>query len=185
MKKSEIKMITEYIFLRSKPQKADLVIIFGTRHQNPLQTFRRFYNKGLIKKVLLSGGINRITEENEAKKMVCDLVAMGVRREDIFIEDKSHNSLENVVFSKELIKEKIGFQNVHTILTITKHYHSRRALMTLKKHFPQTVKIFPVTYKIYGFTKDNWFNSKMGKEKVISEWEKIQRYLKKGDIEEL
>lgn len=57
--------------------------------------------------------------------------------------------------------------------------------MTLKKHFPKTIQLIPVTYEIYGFTIDNWFNNEIGKKKVLSEWNKIQEYLAKGDIEEL
>jgi hypothetical protein len=57
--------------------------------------------------------------------------------------------------------------------------------MTLKKHFSRNVELIPVTYEIYDFTVDNWFNSEVGKEKVLSEWNKIPEYLAKGDIEEL
>ena len=58
-------------------------------------------------------------------------------------------------------------------------------LVILKKHFPKNIELIPVTYEIYGFTKDNWFESEVGKEKVLNEWEKIPKYLDKGDIEEL
>lgn len=40
-------------------------------------------------------------------------------------------------------------------------------------------------YEIYGFTKEDWFETEIGKEKVLSEWNKIPQYLLKGDIEEI
>ena len=57
--------------------------------------------------------------------------------------------------------------------------------MTLRKHFPKNIKIIPAPYDIYGFTKNNWFDSEKGREKVMSEWNKIKKYLEKKDIEEL
>jgi len=57
--------------------------------------------------------------------------------------------------------------------------------MTLKNIFLKQLKIIPATYEIYRFTADNWFNSEIGKEKVLKEWNKIPKYLANGDIKEL
>ncbi len=186
MDKGEIKKITDYIFLKSNPQRADLALVFGTRHrEEAINKAFELYRGGLVPKILVSGGINRVTGENEAKEMSDKLIQLGVKKDDIILESKSTNTLENVLFSKQIIDEKIGFNKIKKIIAIVKHYHSRRALMTLKKHFPKTVELIPMTYEIYGFTKDNWFNNKIGREKVMSEWNKISEYLKKGDIKEL
>lgn len=185
MNKDEIKKITDYIFLESCPQKADIAMIFGTRHHEPLDVAYKLYKDGFVPKILLSGGINKVTGQNECEEMAKELLKMGVGKEDLILEGKSLNSLENVLFSKEKIEKEIGFSNIKKIISIVKHYHSRRALMTLKKHFPKTVELIPVCYDIYGFTRDNWFGSEMGKEKVLEEWEKIPKYLAKGDIEEI
>lgn len=185
MNLSEIKKITKYIFLRSNPQKADLALVFGTRHQEAINKTYELYHSGMVKKIVVSGGKNRITGENEALEMSRKLVDIGVKSGDLILEDKSENSLENVLFSKKIIEKKIGFKNVKKIIAVVKHYHSRRALMTLKKHFPEDVQLIPVTYEIHGFTRDNWYESEAGKEKVLSEWKKIPEYLAKGDIKEL
>lgn len=181
----EIKKITDYIFLESKPQKADLALVFGTRHSEAINKVYELYRDKLIPKILVSGGLNRVTGENEANEMSQALMELGVNKDDIILEDQSINSLENVLFSKKVIEEKIGFNNIKKIIAVVKHYHSRRALMTLKRYFPKTVVLIPVTYDIYGFDKDNWFEDASGKEKVMDEWDKISVYLKKGDIEEL
>lgn len=183
MNKDEIKKITDYIFLESHPQKADIAMIFGTRHHEPMDAAYKLYKDGLVPKILLSGGINKVTGQNECEEMAKELIKMGVKKEDLILEDKSLNSLENVLFSKEKIE--ISFPSIKKIISIVKHYHSRRAMMTLKKHFPKNIELIPVCYDIYGFTKDNWFESEIGKEKVLEEWWKIPKYLAKGDIEEL
>jgi len=172
VKQKEIKKITNYIFLKSNPQKqkADLALVFGThRSEEAINKTYELYRDKFINKILVSGGVDRVTSENEA----------------LILEKESTNSLENVLFSKKVIDEKFGFNNIKKIIAVVKHYHSRRALMTLKKYFPKDIELIPVTYEIYGFTKDNWFKSDIGKEKVISEFEKISKYLDKGDIGEL
>ncbi|MEK7203445.1 MAG: YdcF family protein [Patescibacteria group bacterium] len=63
------------------------------------------YNNGLIPKILLSGGINKTTIQNEAKKMAKNLIMMDVKKDDLILENQSTNSLENVLFFKDKIEK--------------------------------------------------------------------------------
>lgn len=185
MHQKEIEKITNYIFLKSSLQQADLALVFGTRHIEVINQIYKLYQDKFINKILVSGGINRINNKNEALEISKKLISLEVEQQDIILEDQSTNSLENVLFSKKIIDERFGFNNIKKIIVVAKHYHSRRALMTLKKHFHGTVKLMLAPYELYGFTKNNWFENEVGKKKVMSEWKKIQKYLKKGDIKEL
>lgn len=180
-----VDIITKYIFLDSKPQKADLAFVFGTRFEDALRVAFNLYKNGLVPKILVSGGLNKYSHKIEAEEMARELIAMGVPAENILSESKSTNTLENVLFSRQVIEDKIGFNKISKIVIVAKHYHSRRDLMTLKKHFPKHISYFLVTYNVYGFTKHNWFNTEKGKEEVMAEWDKIHLYLKKDDIEEI
>ena len=185
MNQDGLRKITDYIFLESKPQRADLAIVFGTRYPEPIDKVFELYHNKLVSKILVSGEKNKITGKKEARVMRDRLIKLGVEKENILIEEESTNSLENVLFSKIIIENKIGFRNIKKIIAVVKHYHSRRALITLRKHFPKNIKLIPAPYDIFGFTKNDWFSKEKGREKVMSEWTKIQKYLKKGDIEEL
>ena len=185
MQSEEIQKITNYIFLKSNPQKADMALVFGTRYHEGLDKVYELYRDGLIKNILISGGNNRFTGENEASEMSKKLLAMGVKKEDLVLEDRATNSLENVIFSKDVIERQFGLGKVKKIIAIVKHYHSRRALMTLKRHFPAQIELIPVTYEVNGFTAGSWFDSEKGREKVFGELEKIKKYLAKGDIQKL
>ena len=177
--------ITRYIFLSSKPQKADLAIILGNRFSEPAMVARHLYKNKLVPKILISGGKNRVTGENEAVRLYSELMKFGVEQKDIILEDKSMNTLENVLFSKKVIEEELGFNNIKKIIAIVKHYHSRRALMTFKRHFPKYIEVVPATYVVEGFTENNWYEHPVDRGKVFSEVKKIKKYLEKGDIEEL
>jgi uncharacterized SAM-binding protein YcdF (DUF218 family) len=185
MNQKKINEITNYIFVNSKPQRVDLALVFGTRHEEAIKKVYELYIDNYVDKILVSGGINSVSGENEAELMRKKLIELGVKPGNIIVENKSTNSLENVLFSKDIICREMGFNNIKKIIAVVKHYHSRRAIMTLKKHFPKTVDLLPIAYEIYGFTKDNWFEKEVGREKVMSEWEKISKYLAKGDIQEI
>jgi len=103
----------------------------------------------------------------------------------LLLENKSTNTLENVLFSKKLLEEKNKLKNIKSILIIAKNYHARRALMTLKKYFPKYIKFYVATYDAYGFDKNNWWKKVEDKSRVINEFKKIKKYLAKKDIEEL
>jgi len=185
MDKKQIDKITNYIFLEEEPQHADIAMIFGTKYDEPVYKVYDLYKKKYTAKIILSGGINRKTGENEAIRMQKILLDLGVNKNDIILEKNSTNTLENVLFSKKIIDNKIGLDNIKKMIVIVKNYHSRRVLMTLKKHFPTKIKIIPISYNLFNFTKNNWFKNEIGQEKVMGEYKKIKKYLAKGDIEEL
>jgi len=186
MNEDEIKRITDYIFLEDTDKSADIALVFGTMYwQYPLQKVLGLYRSNLIRGVIFSGGINRHSGKNEARKMAKEAVKSGIQETDIMIEDKSINTLENVRFSKEILAREIGFENIRSIVAIVKHYHSRRALMTMKRHLPQCIILKSCPYQLFDFTKENWHLSEKGREKVLQELDKIRVYLAKGNLAEI
>lgn len=178
--------ITEYIFLPSRYRQTDLIFIFGTRHTEKIVAkVKSLYSKGLTNYVLVTGGINKITGENEAECLAKALTRAKIPKSKILIENKSTNSLENVLYAKEiLIKNKLLHQ-IKSITVISKNYHIRRALMTLKKHFPKGIEFYLNSISVFNINKNNWLKSELGKKYVLGEYTKIQEYLAKGDLEEL
>ena len=187
MKKDEIKKITDYIFLKQLSQlpKSDLVIIFGTRHKQSAKKAFQLYNNGLTDKILITGGKGNNNILSEAEELAEDLISLGVKKSDLIIENKSDNTLENVLFAKEKIEQTIGFENIKKVIAVVKHYHAKRALMTLKKHFPKDIELFPAIYDINNFNQNNWHQREVGRRNVLSEWKKIPKYLAQNDIAEL
>lgn len=185
MDKKSINKITQYIFISQPIKKSDLLFVFGTRFNKPVKIAAELLKNGYAKYILFSGGVNKTTGKNEARRMQKKAIELGVARENIIIEDKSTNTLENILFGREIINQKTGLKNIRTITLICKNYHARRALMTFKKHFPRNIELRVYPYEIYGFTRDNWHRKKIGLEKVLEEMERIKKYLNKGDLEQL
>lgn len=181
--------ITDYIFIEDADHPADVALVFGTSvaRREAVDRAAGLYERGLVPKIVVSGGGVPAGDASEAELLARGLTHRGIPDRDILIEDRSTNTLENVLLSREVIDREIGLDNVGTVAAIVKNYHARRALMTLKRHMPQHVSLRTAVYvtAAYGFTRDDWHRSALGRERVTGELERISRYLAKGDLAEL
>lgn len=183
--KKDIKKISDYLFLSSDPEKADLIFVFGTRFNEPIDISADLYKKGFSKKILVSGGKNEITGKIEADVIAAALKDKDIPEEALILERSSSNTKENVINSAKVLDKMFGLENIHSVLVVAKNYHMRRALMTLKKNFSSSVKYIPIPYSVENISRDNWYLNDDSKQKVLEEFSKIPLYLGKGDLEEL
>lgn len=107
------------------------------------------WRMGLVNKIVVTGGsgslINRnVSEAGNIKKL---LVISGVPQSIIVLEQKSRNTHENALFTKNLLSG----QNINTgrLLLITSAYHMPRALACFAKQGLAPVA-FPVEFKSGG-----------------------------------
>ncbi|MEY2793923.1 MAG: hypothetical protein RJA76_1915 [Bacteroidota bacterium] len=111
-------------------------IHFST-HADRLMQAVLLYKKGIIKKIMISGGNVRIKGDlindftDESLKCGQFLKILGVPDSCIIIESSSKNTHENAVFSKIKLKENGIFTN--KIALITSSYHMKRASACFKK----------------------------------------------------
>lgn len=93
----------------------------------------QLYKLGLIKRVIISGGVGRIVEagEPEALQLKKSLVVMGVPDSVLYTDPSSDNTYENALESKKIVTA-LGI-NVRDCLLVTSAFHMRRALACFKK----------------------------------------------------
>ena len=86
----------------------------------------QLYHQGVIKKIMISGGNGMLFNDGyiEADAMKDHLIKNRIPLEDILIENKSRNTVENAFNSSIILKEK--FPN-GSFLIITSAQHMRRA----------------------------------------------------------
>ena len=183
----KITTITDYLDVTTPlPDRADLLFIFGTRLETPALIASELYQRNIAPYIVLTGGSNRYTWENEAEAHYRVLVKAGIPKDKIIIENQSNNTLENVTFARPLIEKKIGVDSIQSVVAICKWMHSRRALMTLKRHFPDGIRYYAHTYEPKGITREDWHQHlETESAKVIKHWESIPQYLELGHIEEI
>lgn len=181
--------ITSYLFVEDVEPEGDVGLVFGTWGEwgESLEIAAELYKSGRVAKLVVSSGVNPTNGVNEADLMARDLASLGVPQEVILLENQSTNTLENVVFSLDVIDREVGLETIHSIVAVAKNFHARRALMTLRRHVPKSMKIKVAAYISlkYPFTKDDWHETDAGRHRVLEEMNKIKTYLDKGDIAEL
>lgn len=77
-------------------------------------------------KIIVSGGQGEGEDMTEALAMKNYLVSHGIDKNLIISEDKSTNTYENFLYTKNLLKEKLGKED-YTITVISNDFHMYRA----------------------------------------------------------
>lgn len=183
----EIARITAYLDATTPlPTRADLLFVFGSRFKTPAQLAADLYARQLAPLIVLTGGENRYTGVNEAEAHYALLVEAGVPEDRLILENRSTNTLENVTFALRLIEQKVSLSSLGSVLAVCKWMHSRRALMTLKRHFPSGIRYYARTYTPENVTRENWhLNPRAASANVLKHWERIPDYLAWGHIAEI
>jgi uncharacterized SAM-binding protein YcdF (DUF218 family) len=103
-----------------------------SKSANRLTQALELYKKGLIKKMLLTGGSGSILldDRSEALEVESFLLTMGVPKEDIILEPDSRNTHENAVFTKAILDR--DYPNAKCLM-ITSAFHMRRSKACFEK----------------------------------------------------
>ena len=107
----------------------DKMINFN-EHGDRLISAIKLYNLGIIKKIIVSGGNGKLIN-NDLREAIWSydfLINMKVNPKDILIESNSRNTIENAVYTKEIINP------LSQSLLITSSLHMKRAIFCFKKN---------------------------------------------------
>jgi uncharacterized SAM-binding protein YcdF (DUF218 family) len=138
-------------------------------------------------KVVISGGtIAMIGEgEGDAESAPRLLTALGVTTDRLILENKSRNTYENAIFTRELVTPKAG----ETWLLVTSAFHMPRAKALFDKAGFATVP-WPVDYRTsgkegIGLFRDDPFGSLQTTTTAVREWIGLVAYWLSGRIDRL
>lgn len=177
--------ISEFLFVERKPESVDLAVVMGSEWLPTIDPAIHLFNKGATDRILITGGSyqGKTSPKSEAQRLLDRAVEAGVALEAILIEDKSTNTLENFLYSRDVIESQIGWKQVNSVAFICKSFHSRRVLMTAEKHWPSKLDYFiiPIIDE-RNITRANWHTFPVGRTRVLEELQRIATYTLKGDI---
>ena len=188
--------ISNYIFVSDAPEKSDVIFLPGGSHPEQHEYATELYRKGYAKWLIPSGGISVKRDKwpgvrskaeiyNGNYQSDCEfftdvLNKNGVSMDAIIRENKSGHTRDNAFFSRKIVDEK-GIE-IKTALIICKAFHARRCLMLYQMAFPDVeIKVCPI--HCYNITKDNWYKSEQGINRVLGELARCGNQFV-GDIKE-
>jgi uncharacterized SAM-binding protein YcdF (DUF218 family) len=189
----QISELTEIIFLKEvEVVPCDAIFIFGGTHPGHWEVPIEAYNKGLGKTLIVTGGFSptgvkhaawEYGETPEAHVIVNKLKEAGISEANIVFEDRSRNSLENVLFAKEVF----DFNRINSLLFVCKSHGAGRQYRSLAKHLPSHLSYIPLAFgttfsEDAAITRHNWMETPKGRSRVYGEYLRIWYYGNRGDF---
>ena len=160
------KQLWDYHHVNHDLEKADCILVLGSHDTRVAERAAELYLQKWAPLLIFSGGLGRLTEgvwtETEADLFAKIAIDKGVPREAILIENKSTNTGENILFTRQLLREnKI---DPESFIVVQKPYMERRSFATFKKHWPDKKLI--VTSPQISF--ENYPNNQIPAKQVIN-----------------
>ena len=174
--------IGNFIFVSDEPEKADVIFLPGGSHPEQPEYASELYHRGYAKWLIPSGGVSVKRDKwpgvrskadiyNGNYRSDCEfftdvLLKNGVPASAIIREDQSGHTRDNAFLSRKIVDER-GVA-VKTAMIVCKAFHARRCLMLYQMAFPNVnIKVCPV--HCYNITKDNWYQTEAGIDRVLGE----------------
>lgn len=183
--------ISNFIFIEDTPQTSDIILIPGTSKSAITEKAAALYHAGFAPFILPSGqfssSLGRFASENidnlrytgnfATDFEYCKHILMenGVPEQAILCEDRATNSMENAMFSAQVVKSA-GIDVTRAIICC-QAFHARRAFLSYACHFTDA-ELIVIPTPTQGITKGNWFRSEKGYRKVMGEVAKCGAYFK-------
>lgn len=155
-------------------ENADCIIVLGSikASQYRIPIAAKAYHKNRAPKLLLCGGKVRGFPEGtmtESEHMYRRAIELGVKPEDIIVENSSQNTIENILGALMELQRAFWLNRVKKVLLVTTTYHMRRSLEIAKYLFPKHIEVLPCPADDNNTRRDNWMNSKEGRERALAE----------------
>lgn len=119
-------------------QHSDCILVLGSHDTRVAERGAELWLQGWAPLLIFSGGLGRLTKESwttsEAERFAKIAMDMGVPEDAILIENRSTNTGENILFTKELLRQK--HLDPFSFLLVQKPYMERRSYATFQKNWP-------------------------------------------------
>ena len=188
-----IKAITEFIFIGEKAESlcpSNLVLVLGNHIIDSMMgEVSALYAQGKITEdanIILTGANGDMTAGQAAE---CDQMyeaavhKYGMPAELFVKEPKATNAYLNMVYSKEIIEEKGGFDAFGSVLCVGNSFLLRRvSLYAAKLGFPTERMQYYGVWDRAGrnIGPDSWWKSEVAVNRVMAEVERIGKYYGEG-----
>lgn len=174
--------ISDYIFVADTPQKVDAIFLPGGSYPQQPEYAAELFHKGYANFLVPAGGLSIKRDKWQGVSSKADiytgnyksdcefftdvLIKNGVSRDAIICENQSQHTRDNAFLSRKAVDE-MGLE-IKSAMIVCKAFHARRCLMLYQMAFPE-VSFIVCPVHCYNITKDNWFTTDKGIDRVLGE----------------
>ena len=181
-----LQVIWDYLGMHQEPVKADVIVGFGNFNTDIARRAAELYHQGYAPKILFTGGLGRNTKklmtEPEAVRFAKVAMECGVPEEDIILEDRSENTKDNIVFTRELLQQR-GIPHNH-ILGVHQPFMERRIVAAMGVYWPEqsfSVTSPQVTIPYYlERARQQGMTENASVSVIVGDFQRIELYAKLG-----
>ncbi len=146
--KSASLILRDYLQMHQALKKCDAIIVLGNSDKRTAERAAELFNGWYASVVIAAWGRSIVRtdvvtlDKAEADVFADIMMVHWVPKENIFIENQSTNTGENIQLAYKITQE-IG--NIHSVLLVHKPYMERRTIATFEKQWPDKHTDFLVT----------------------------------------
>jgi uncharacterized SAM-binding protein YcdF (DUF218 family) len=137
--RSLVERIWNYHHLNHQLSPADAILVLCSHDTVVAERGAQLFLEGWAPLLIFSGGLGVITKhlwsEPEADQFARIAIGMGVPDEKILRENRSTNTGENVLFTKQMLAERQ--LDLQKFIVVQKPYMERRSYATFKNFWPE------------------------------------------------
>lgn len=167
-------------------EKADAILVLCSHDKRVAETGAQLFLDEWAPLLIFAGGLGSVTREMwtepEADQFAAIASGMGVPRESILIENRSANTGENILFTRQLLAEKQ--LDPGRFILVQKPYMERRSFATFRKLWPEKECIVTSPQVSFDEYLDGYAHEEFSKDDVISimvgDLQRIRLYPEKG-----
>jgi len=168
--------VYDYLAEEDAPETSDIVFVFGAKTPLRIEKAIELYNKGLGKKLLVSGrGPHYAEDEKESEAQTYARIAVehGVPQVALVIETQSITVPDNVRASLNVLDEQnVAYQSISLV---NSPYTQRRGWAHFKKYTPESVTLRRVNCTTgENFRRGTWYRNPTGIDVVLGEFIKLK-----------
>lgn len=178
--------IWQYHLMNHQLIKADAILVLCSHDTRVAERAVDLFHQGWAPLLIFSGGLGAITRdiwsEPEANQFARIAMTLGVPKDKILIENRSSNTGENILFTKQLLAEKeIDLQS---FILVQKPYMERRSFATFRKLWPEKEVVVTSPQVSFEEYLEHYASRELTKDDVISimvgDLQRIKLYPAKG-----
>lgn len=178
--------IRDYVLVQTEIAASDVCLVFGSRIavKDSVDKVHELWRRRFCKHIVVTGGNTSPYSGPEADFIADKIIDRGIPESSITRERQSMNTGDNVTFALQHLQKDGRIDSTESIICVGRIYASRRYLMTLQKHWPSITKSLSTTNH-FGVGIAGWYEHHDFRKAIMTEYIKIEEYLRRGMITEL
>jgi uncharacterized SAM-binding protein YcdF (DUF218 family) len=178
--------IWHYHLMNQQLFQADVILVLCSHDTRVAERGAELFHERWAPLLIFSGGLGAITRdiwnEPEADQFAAIAIGMGVPEDKILIENRSSNTGENILFTRQLLAAKeIDPQK---FILVQKPYMERRSFATFRKLWPEKEVVVTSPQVSFDEYLDHYASRELSRDEVISimigDLQRIKFYPEKG-----